>query len=287
MNKTCNSISSCAEAKSLLFVKGGYKIFECIKCGHRFSEIKNVETHVERVYSDEYFFEGKDGYPNYLNEKDILYNYGTWYAKIISKYTKPGKVLDIGCAAGFILKGFKEAGWDSYGIEPNETMADYGRKELNLNISTVSLETYENSQQFDLINMIQVIGHFYDLDKAMEKVTGLLNENGLVLVESWHMKSNIARLLGRHWHEYSPPSVVQWFSDKTLAELFHCYGFELVAKGYPAKKINIRHALSLIEEKIFNFIFKKKIFNSLTHILGNFDLNYPPLDLKWYIFRKL
>jgi len=33
------------------------------------------------------------------------------------------KVLDIGCAAGFILKGFEDSGWICRGIEPNETMA--------------------------------------------------------------------------------------------------------------------------------------------------------------------
>ena len=59
----------------------------------------------------------------------MLYNYGLRYAKIIAKYSKPGKVLDVGCAAGFILRGFKDSGWDVYGIEPNETMAGYS--ELN------------------------------------------------------------------------------------------------------------------------------------------------------------
>jgi SAM-dependent methyltransferase len=287
MGKTCNAIINCNEEKLLFFEKNGYYIMECKKCSHRFLDIPNVEDHLEKVYSDDYFFGGKDtGYPNYLDQKDIILNYGIKYAKIVAEHTKPGKVLDIGCAAGFILKGFEQGGWNCTGIEPNETMVCYGRKELNLCINTGGLETFETTETFDLINMIQVIGHFYDLDRAMLKVNSLLNANGLVLVESWNMQSTVARLMGKNWPEYSPPSVVNWFSGDTLTQLFDFYGFEVIDQGYPAKRINIKHALSLIEEKTPDFKFKKRLINLLDKKVGKFIIIYPPVDLKWYIFRK-
>ncbi len=287
IRKTCSSLINCGEEKHLLFKKNGYSIMECKKCSHRFLYIPNVVNHLKTIYSDEYFFGGKlTGYPNYLDQKDILINYGIKYAKIIAKYIEPGNVLNTGCAAGFILKGFEQSGWNCYGIDPNETMASYGRKELNLSISTTDFETFETSQTFDLINMIQVVGHFYDVDKALLKAYSLLNANGLVLVESWNMKSTLTRLLGKKWPEYSPPSVVSWFSDNTLEQLFNYYGFELIAKGYPAKRLNVKHALSLFEEKTPNFPFKKRIINLVNGSIGKFTIIYPPLDLKWYIFKK-
>lgn len=286
--KNCNSRINCKEEKSLLFKKKEYQIKECNKCGHRFLEMHDdIANHLSKVYSDEYFFGGKStGYPNYLDEKEILLNYGIKYAKIISKYTKPGKVLDTGCAAGFILKGFEQSGWITYGLEPNETMANYGREKLHLSISTSSLETFQTSQTFDLITMIGVIGHFYDVDKAIENVYRLLNPNGLVLVESWDMKSRIARIMGNKWPEYSPPSVVNWFSDETLIQLFNYYGFKIIDKGFPAKRIKFKHLLSLLEEKTYDFKFKKKIINSLIKSVGEITLIYPHYDLKWYLFKK-
>ena len=260
---------------------------ECKKCGHRFSEIGNPDNHLEQVYSNEYFFEGKEGYPNYLEEKDMLYKFGIKYAKIIAKYSKPGKVLDVGCAAGFILKGFENAGWSCHGIEPNDTMASYGRNELNLDIVTGGLETYKTDQKFDLINLIEVIGSFYDLDKAMLNVSQLLKQGGLVLVESWDKESRIARLFGKNWHEYCPPSVTNWFSDETLNRLFNYYGFEIIAKGRPSKQIKGKHAFAILDANSPKFIFKKRILNFLNRTVGKFTLNYPPLDLKWYIFKKL
>jgi len=283
--KICNSYIDCRQSRSVLFTKKNYPIFQCDKCGHRFIKIANHETHVSDVYSDDYFFSGKDGYPNYFNERDLLYEQGLRYARLISKYINPGKVLDIGSAAGFILNGFKDSGWSCYGIEPNETMAAYGRDKLGLNIKTGSIETFESNERFDLINMTQVIGHVYNPDNALRNVSRLVKANGLVLVESWNMKSLIARMFGRRWHEYSPPSVIHWYSDKTLTSFFKYYGFELLDKGYPVKKISAEHAISFLEGKASNIIFRK-MAESLHPVVKKSAIIYPLLDVKWYLFKK-
>jgi SAM-dependent methyltransferase len=284
MNKNCSSILTCKEEKTLAFEKNGYSIFDCKKCGHRFLDLKNPEGHVSKVYSDDYFFSGGQGYPNYLDQKKILVRAGLRYARIISKYSKPGKVLDVGCAAGFVLKGFEKSGWDCYGLEPNETMAAYGRDQFQLKIETGNLENFHSKEKFSLINLIQVIGHFYDLDAAIKNLNDLAAENGLILIESWDMKSRIARLEGKKWHEYSPPSVLHWFSDETLEQLFNYYGFELLAKGRPAKKINVKHLLAFYKEKFPRFT--KPVFKGLQYLFGGINIPYLPLDLKWYVFRK-
>jgi SAM-dependent methyltransferase len=286
MKRTCISYISCKEEKKLLFKKRGHPILECKKCGYRFIEVPDEKNHLSTVYSDDYFFSGKDGYPNYLNEKNLLYKQGIRYARLISKYTNPGKVLDVGSAAGFILKGFEKSGWNCFGIEPNETMAVYGRDKLNLDIKTSSIETFKTDERFDLVSMIQVIGHVYDLDKALQNVIRLLKEDGLVLVESWNMKSVFARIMGKRWPEYSPPSVVHWYSDKTLIDLFNYYGFELIDKGYPLKKISAEHAFSFLKGKTSHRGLKKMV-NSLQLFIRKLSLTYPFRDVKWYIFRKL
>ncbi len=283
----CYSNIGCNEAKLLLFSKNGYPIMDCKNCARRFAVIKDEKAHLSEVYSDDYFFAGKEGYPNYLEERNILIHEGIHYAELIGKYSKPGRMLDVGCAAGFILQGFESMGWKGTGLDPNETMAKYGRNELNLDIQTGSLENFNTENKFDLISMIQVIGHLYDIDKAMENIINLTNHNGLVLVESWDMNSLVARILGRRWHEYSPPSVINWFSNKSLTTLFNKHGFELIDTGFPAKRINLKHALSLLEKDSPKAIYKMKLFNFLIKIAGKIVINYPPFDLKWYIFRKM
>jgi 2-polyprenyl-3-methyl-5-hydroxy-6-metoxy-1,4-benzoquinol methylase len=271
----------------LLFVKNGYPVWENKKSYRRFTKVTNEVEHLSEVYSDKYFFNGRDGYPNYFDEQKILVNRGVYYAKIIQKIANPGKILDVGCAAGFILKGFERFGWECYGIEPNATMSAYGKYKLNLNIYTGSLEDYRTNHKFDLVSLIQVIGHFYDIDKAFDIITNTLNDNGIVLVESWNMKSLIARVLGKYWHAYSPPSVINWFSDESLKKLFISHGFKLIDTGYPMKQISLNHAMSLIKHNFSNMLFVNRIIDYISSLHGSSIINYPPIDLKWYIFKKL
>lgn len=285
MNPTCNNYINCDSPKHLKFIKNGVRINECNSCHHIYADIENLENHTDQVYSDEYFFEGKTGYPNYLDNRKILIKAGKRYAKIIKNFTHTGMMLDVGCAAGFIMKGFEMEGWKCYGVEPNDTMASYGRENFHFDIQTGSLENYTSDQKFDLVSMIQVIGHFYDLHQAIRNVKDLLKPNGLVLIESWNMKSLIAKLLGRRWHEYSPPSVLHWFSDTTIKQLFEKQGFRLIAKGHPIKKINVRHAVSLLDEKLPKFAFKKQILKQADILAGKYSVIYPLHDLKWYIFK--
>ena len=287
MENACRSFSPNNKVERLSFlVKDGHTIYDCKQCGHRFLEIKDYDNHVHEVYSDDYFFEGGQGYPNYLEQKDILTRYGINYAKILAKYRKPGKVLDVGCAAGFILNGYVQSGWEGYGIEPNKTMVEYGRKNLHLDITNAVLESFKSTRKFDLISLIQVIGHLHDLDKSMELLNDLLNEEGYILVESWDMNSLFAKIMGKHWHEYSPPSVVNWFSDKTLTQLFSFYGFKLISKGRPLKKVSVEHGISLVKATTPEFYLKNKVLDFFNKKLGKYNLPYPPLDLKWYLFQK-
>lgn len=284
--KYCEFYSLCKEERTLLFRKNGFEIKECNKCGYRYTDIDASRNQVKDVYSDDYFFKGQSGYPNYLQEKNILLRAGKKYAKIVAKYAPVGKVLDVGSAAGFILKGFESMGWECEGVEPNDTMASYGRTELNLKITTGSLEEFNSENRYDLITLIEVIGSFYDLDTAMKAVVRYIKDDGLVLVESWDRESRTARFFGKRWHEYCPPTVTHWYSDKTLNDLFQYYGFELVAKGRPSKKISIKHGLAILDTNTPNIIFKKGLFRFLSRVFGKWRISYPPLDLKWYIFKK-
>ena len=282
----CNPKLSCSDDRNLLFEKNGYLIWNCNEHSYRYAQIDNKANHVSKVYNDDYFFKSNAGYPNYLDEKDILYKHGVYCAKLINKYTKPGSVLDVGCAAGFILKGFEDMGWKCTGIEPNATMGSYGRNELYLDIKTGSFEDFVTDQRFNMVSLIQVISHFYDIEKAIENISKLLQPNGIVFVESWNMDSITARLFGKHWHAYNPPSVINWFSDKSLIKFFKNNKFDLIDSGYPFKQLNLKHAISILEKSPPISLINRKILDSLKNSFGNIVINYPPIDLKWYIFRK-
>ena len=98
-NLTC-PLCECASQR--LFVRHGYWIRSCRTCSHYFAEITASSTHLQQVYGNDYFFGGGVGYPNYLQEISILRQHGRRYGRILARYMAPGRVLDVGSAAGFI-----------------------------------------------------------------------------------------------------------------------------------------------------------------------------------------
>ena len=50
------------------------------------------------------------------------------------KFERPGRMLDIGCGAGWFIFQMKRQGWDVKGVEPNVNAAKFGRSKKNLDI---------------------------------------------------------------------------------------------------------------------------------------------------------
>jgi SAM-dependent methyltransferase len=269
----------CSSPSSFAFKARGIPVRDCHSCFHRFAELEAGEEHVEKIYDNSYFFGGEAGYSDYTAEADLLIERGRMYAEKLEKYTSPGRMLDVGAACGFSLKGFTDKGWSGEGLEPNGAMVRLAKEKMNLNIFEGSLETCALDRRFDLISMLQVAGHFYDPLTAFTKAHKLLNVNGFLLIESWNRESFSARLLRKHWHEYSPPSVLQWFSLKGMSRFLEGLGFETVASGRPPKRIKGSHAKSILKYRIGdNFL--------LNLIPDGLNIPYPAEDLFWALYRK-
>jgi len=282
MNCTiCNSSNT-----KLKFTKYKYKILHCIDCNHVFTDFMPTLTEVTQIYSDDYFFKGGAGYEDYTLEKDMLIKRGEYYAEKISRWMTPGTVLDVGAAAGFILKGFENKGWHGMGVEPNRSMAEYGKNEIGVNIKTGTIGTVEFEEKFDLIILIQVAAHIYDFHNSIKRINGFLKPGGHLLIETWNKDSLTAKLFGKRWHQYSPPGTLNFFSKKSLNQLMMNHGFSIVKSGRPKKNIHSKHAKSLIKHK-FPKPKRLKWLPGITSLFPeNMILPYPAEDLIWVLYKR-
>ncbi|MFM7427952.1 MAG: class I SAM-dependent methyltransferase [Elainella sp.] len=275
----------CSNRSRRLFSKYGYWVRGCLICGHQFAELHPDHQHVATVYSDSYFQGGGAGYPNYLAEAKLLRRQGRRYARILTRYMQPGLMLDVGAAAGLILQGFADYGWDAYGLEPNRHMAEFAQTQLGLSVRPGTLENFHSPDRYDLITLIQVVPHFYDLHQAFQVASQHTAPNGFWLIETWNRSSLTARLFGQNWHEYSPPSVLHWFSAAGLQRLAAQYGFVEVARGRPAKWINVAHAKSLLRYRWANTSLRGAL-RLLDIVPDRLNLPYPAEDLFWMLLQK-
>ena len=198
----------------------------------------------------------------------------------------------MGAAAGFILQGFLDCGWQGEGLEPNPRMADYARTELGLQVETGTLEELQTQTHYDLLTTIQVVPHFFDLRQAFQAAGQLTKVGGFWLIETWNRNSWTARILGQNWHEYSPPSVLHWFSPAGLQQLAAQFGFQAVARGRPQKWINGGHAKSLLRYKLQDLKLQDLWWGRLPTwclnlVPDNFLIPYLADDLFWMLFQRL
>jgi len=271
----------CGAPLCRLFLREGHWITTCAACAHHCAEVEPRPDHAKVVYEDRYFQDGGPGYPGYLQEGTLLLDSGKRYAKLLAGISKPGTVLDVGAAGGFVLKGFIESGWDGRGIEPNEGMARHARSVLGLAVDTGILEEIDAARSYDLITMLQVVGHFPDPLRALTVAARITRPGGHWLIETWDRRSWAARVFGRHWHAFSPPSVLHWFSAKSLTEVAERLGFRLVARGRPVKWVSGAHAKSILTHRL-----GPRIARPIKLIPDRARLPYPGDDLFWAVYRK-
>jgi ubiquinone/menaquinone biosynthesis C-methylase UbiE len=276
----------CGQSSHHWIQQYGYWIQDCNGCRHRFTNLCGTPDHVSATYGDNYFNGGGAGYPNYLAEAELLHQQGRRYANLLKRYMTPGTMLDVGAAAGFILQGFFDSNWQGQGIEPNSTMARYAQETLNLPVVVGTLEQLQTSEAFDLVTMIQVVGHFFNIQQAFAAASQHTKSGGFWLIESWNYQSWMAKLLGAYWHEYSPPSVLHWFSPNSLAQFAARYGFKEIERGRPDKFIRSAHAKSLLRYKLKHLPAGQLILKAIALIPDHWLIPYPAEDLFWILLQK-
>jgi SAM-dependent methyltransferase len=268
------------------FTISGVPIRQCDWCGHGFADYCADERHLETVYGDDYFSSVGPGYRDYLSEAELLQERGFRYGALISRYAPHGRVLDVGSAAGFIAAGMRDAGLAVTLLEPNERMASYASNSLRLSVRNEPLENLDIVSAYDAVCMIQVVAHFFDLRRAFAAAARATRYAGYWLIETWRANSAVARILGRKWHVYNPPSVLNYFTTKSLDLLAAEFGFMRIATGRPQKLITVAHAAGL-----FGFLAPRLKALSLAASIADrlprsWMLPYPGDDIFWAIYQN-
>ena len=277
------------------FAHDGYEIVDCRRCAHRQAAIAGAvdgDTHVASVYADEYFTGGGAGYANYVAEGPLLRRRGQRYGRLLGEACVRGRVLDVGAAAGFILAGLSDAGWRGVGVEPNQQMVEFATTQLDMDVVCTPFELFAApveagrpaDTQFDAVTMVQVVAHFTDPVRALRRAASLLRPGGVLLIETWDRSSRVARMLGPRWHEYSPPSVLHWFSRSGLDAIAPMCGFTAESGGRMLKWIGAQHAASLLAYRAGRH---SPFARVAERIPASLALPYPADDLFWTLWRRL
>jgi SAM-dependent methyltransferase len=126
-------------------------------------------------------------------------------ARVISRRPEPGRLLDVGCAAGSFLLAMGQKGWQAQGVEPAANAAAAARKK-GLDVFTGKLEeaAYPNAS-FDVVTLWDVLEHVADPLATLQEVARILRPGGLLVFSLPNPDSVEARLFGANWVGWERP----------------------------------------------------------------------------------
>lgn len=203
-------------------VSGNDQIVKCSVCGLIFVNPRMKQKFVWQGYSDavdtKYATQGES---RLVTFKQSL--------KMIEQYVpKKGKLLDVGCAAGFFLKVAKDAGWQVSGIEPNRALAKWGAKKYGVSIfSKDFLETKFKDKSFDVVTFWDVLEHVTDPRAYLKEAVRILKPGGFIFVNYPDMGSVYSKIFKQKWWFISPVHLY-YFDKRTLGQFFDQEGLKFI-----------------------------------------------------------
>jgi 2-polyprenyl-3-methyl-5-hydroxy-6-metoxy-1,4-benzoquinol methylase len=222
----------------LMFEEPPHQVRRCIPCGLVFVTPRFAGEFLAEVYDEAYWRSDSPrerGYADYARDEKLYLKTFRRRLNLVRHFLPPqGKVLDVGCAAGFFLRVMREEGHEVHGVEPSASIAAHAQRHLGADrihigtLDSVSGRPGFEPHSFDLVSLWDVVEHVPDPQALLRKAGEMLAPSGSLILETQNVDSAFARLLGRRWQHYKHLEHLYHFNPATIARVLEQTGFQVV-----------------------------------------------------------
>jgi len=146
---------------------------------------------------------------------------------------RPGRVLDIGCGPGYLLRAFRERGWEVQGTELSEASAAHAREALGIPVHVGPAEAWPWPEgHFDAVVLWHVLEHWPDPGAVIRRVGRLLRPGGILAVGVPNFGSPEAQATRAGWFHLDPPRHLIHLTERSLSGLLAEEGFSLARTSF-------------------------------------------------------
>ncbi len=152
---------------------------------------------------------------------------------------KPASVLDLGCGEGWLVRALEKSKIPTLGLDVVPEFIEFASQEGAGRFMTVPYEdlaTQLTHEKFDIVACnFSLLGDKI-VEKIFQSIPALLNQRGLLIVQTIHPKFCEPGLYEDGWregswkgfsHKFSDPAPWYFRTLETWKSLFFHYGFEL------------------------------------------------------------
>lgn len=213
------------------------QLVRCRRCGFQY-----VNPRLRGDVILESYAEGED--PTYVSQLEARERtFAASLSEIERANGRPGRLLDIGTAAGAFVATAAARGWDAEGCEPNKWMAEWGSRHYGVRIRQGSVfEQSYGPESFDVITLWDVIEHTPQPREMLDRCRTLLRPGGILVVNYPDIGSWIARLLGRRWL-FLTSVHLYYFTRTTMRRMLEITGFTVCAMRPHVQRLELDYIL--------------------------------------------
>jgi SAM-dependent methyltransferase len=211
--------------------RNGFPIVRCGACGFMFALVA-PDYDAASIYKDDVYFTsgGECGIADYdaLWRRRLVHFYVPRLDRVRA-FQQPQRLLDIGCASGYLMRAAQERGWQVAGVELSPEMR---RRAAEITGSTIyeSIEAaLHGAERFDCVTMFEVIEHLSDPVETMAQVAGLLAPKGVLALSTPNCESPHAAAGEPINVWFDPPEHISYFGPGTIRDCLARSGFEVLA----------------------------------------------------------
>ena len=128
-----------------------------------------------------------------------------------------GRLLDVGCGNGELMRRMRDFGWDVMGVEPDRAAAQVARREYGLDVRASVHEAPRAS--FDAVITHHVIEHVPDPIRFLETLASVCRPNAQIVVVTPNVRGLGARWFGASYVHLDPPRHLMLFSAASLTKV--------------------------------------------------------------------
>ena len=206
-----------------------FQVRRCRGCGLGMTWPPAGEADLARFYPDEYWGESAEPEQAWIErsqrEKTSL---------VERHLPRGGRLLDVGCGAGFFLRALSPSRWDRWGVEISPRSAAAAERHLGegcVFAGRLADAPFEDAS-FDTVAFWASLEHVTDPRADLETARRLLRPSGLLVVQVPNFASYQSRRFGADWFALDLPRHRVHFAPDTLERLLAETGFAPVEMLY-------------------------------------------------------
>ena len=156
---------------------------------------------------------------------------GYFLTRWLGRLQPEGRLLEVGCALGFLLAGLQRSGWRVEGVDASAFAAYYARTRYNIDVTCATLEeTAFPDGAFDVVIQKDLLEHVADPRRHLDETHRLLRPGGWLRLVTPNGEANLRPLVAASDAPGATPPVLDqghlsFFSRWHLVRLFDECGF--------------------------------------------------------------